>query len=460
MQQLGRRPQAVALGSLVAGIVLVVAKLFAGLATGSLGLVSEAVHSSLDVVASAFALVAVRAARKPADDEHPYGHGRAENLAAFTEGLLLLLTAAGIGYEAVLRLLGSHAEVNAAWYAIALMAIAIVVEAGRGAVLRRVGQLAGSQALEADALNRGADVLSSAGVLAGLIAARAGYPLADAIAALLVAVLVARAAVQITWRAGDILLDRAPSGTESELRRAISRVAGVRAVRAVRVRRSGPHLIGDARIVTRRMLSIEAAQNLSDEVRGAVAAALPNVELSVIIEGDPQASDLVERVHAAAARQGKVQDLHNVTVEQEDDGSLHLSMHAKLPGELSLENAASTSSDLERDLREELPDVSRIDVHLEPLEPGLVRGEDVTRARRDVAVMIRKIVEAQPEVLRCRDVELSSRGGGITAHVVAVLPGSVSLEEAHTVETDLERKIREALPELHEVVARVEPGQP
>jgi divalent metal cation (Fe/Co/Zn/Cd) transporter len=347
--------------------------------------------------------------------------------------------------------------VDAPAYAIALMAVAMLVEAGRAAILRRVGAAAVSQALQADAQNRVADVLSSAGVLVGLLAVRMGYPKADAIAALLVAAIVARAALVIAWQAGDILLDRASLGAEDELRRAISAVAGVRSVKAVRVRRSGPHLLGDARVATRRMLSVEAAQSLSDHVRAAVADTLPNLELTVVIEADAEAGDLVERIHAAAARHDTISDLHNVTVEQEDDGSLHLSMHAKLPGDLSLRRASTTSADLERTLRSEMPGVSRVDVHLEPLEPGLVRGEDVTVARSDLAGRIRTLVESQPGVLRCRDVELSSRAGRITAHVVAVLPGDVSLEEAHAVETNLEERLKEAAPELHEVVARVTP---
>src|SRR5918911_255322 len=125
--------------SLAVDCGLVLLKLAAGLLTGSLGLLSEAAHSSLDLVASAFALVAVRASRKPADREHPYGHGRAENLAAFGEGIILLLTALIIAFEGVRRLLGEHASVDAAGYAIALVAFTVALEAGRFGVLPRAG---------------------------------------------------------------------------------------------------------------------------------------------------------------------------------------------------------------------------------------------------------------------------------------------------------------------------------
>jgi cation diffusion facilitator family transporter len=454
MKALGRRPELVALVSVFIGVALVLGKLVVGLLTGSLGILSEAVHSILDVIASVFALVAVRTARKPADSEHPYGHGRAENVAAFAEGVLLMVTAAGIAFEAIRRLAAGGGAVNAAGYAFALLIVTLFVEGGRAGILRGVGRAADSEALRADATNRLADVLATAGVLAGLIGVRMGFEWADSIAALLVAAIIGRAAAMVAWRSGDILMDRAPAGAERQLRAAIEAVAGVREVRSVRVRRSGPTLLGDASIATARMLSLEAAGRLVEEVKHVSKAALPALELTVVVEGQTRPSDLVERIHAAAARNGGVRDLHNVTVEREADGSLHLTMHAKLPGDLTLAKAALASAELERTLRAELPDATRVDIHLEPMEPHVVSGEDVTKRRVQLATRMREVVEAHPEVRRCVDVELSDRHHRIYAHVVAELDGEVSLEQAHRVETELEEQIRRALPEVHEVVAR------
>ena len=184
-----------------------------------------------------------------------------------------------------------------------------------------------------------------------------------------------------------------------------------------------------------------------------MARANPDVELTVVIESDVQAENMVERVHAAAARQGGLSDLHNVTVERESDGGLHLTMHGKLPGHQSLHDAQSTRSELERALREEFPQVVRVDIHLEPLEPDLVRGEDVTSRRADLSRRVQAVVDARPDV-RCRDVELSARSGRITAHVVAEMPGAVTLEQAHAVETEIEAHLRTEIPELAEVVVR------
>ena len=454
MRALRRRPELVALISVFIGLAIVVGKLVVGLLTGSLGIISEAVHSLLDLAASGFTLVAVRTARKPADTEHPYGHGRAENLAAFAEGVLLMVTAAGIAFEAVRRLSIGGAAVNAAAYAFVLLIATLLIELGRAAVLRRVGRDAGSDALQADATNRWSDVLATVGVLAGLIGVRMGFAWADAVAALLVAVIIARAAGLLAWRSGDILIDRAPAGAERKLRAAIQGVSGVREVRSVRVRRSGPKLLGDAVIATARMLSLEAAGRLVDEVKRVAGVALPELDLTVLVEGQSRPSDLVERVHAAAARNGGVRDLHNVTVERESDGSLHLTMHAKLPGDMTLASASLASAGLEKALRAELPDATRIDIHLEPMEPHVVSGEDVTQRRALLAQRMREIVESHPGVKRGVDVELSDRHNRIHAHVVAELAGDVSLEQAHQVETELEEQIRRALPEVSEVTAR------
>jgi cation diffusion facilitator family transporter len=454
MKALGRRPELVALVSVCIGVALVLGKLVVGLLTGSLGILSDAVHSILDMIASVFALLAVRTARKPADSEHPYGHGRAENVAAFAEGVLLMITAVGIAFEAVRRLVTGGGAVNAAGYAFALLIVTLLVEAGRAGILRGVGRAADSEALEAEATNRLADVLATVGVLAGLIGVRMGFEWADSIAALLVAAIIGRAAAMVAWRSGDILMDRAPAGAERQLRAAIEAVNGVREVRSVRVRRSGPNLLGDASIATARMLSLEAAGRLVDEVKHVSKETLPSLELTVVVEGQTRPSDLVERIHAAAARNGGVRDLHNVTVEREADGSLHLIMHAKLPGDMTLATAARASADLERTLRAELPDATRVDIHLEPMEPHVVSGEDVTSRRAQLAARMREVVEAHPEVKRCVDVELSDRHHRIYAHVVAELDGEVSLEHAHRVETELEEQIRRALPDIHEVVAR------
>src|SRR3989475_11300139 len=202
------------------------------------------------------------------------------------------------------------------------------------------------------------------------------------------------------------------------------------------------------------MLPVEAASALVEGVKARAGSVLPGLDLAVAVEGQEQRGDLVERIHAAAARDGGVRDPHNVTVEREADGSLHLTMHAKLPGDQTLDAASRTSRALERSLRSELPDVARVDIHLEPMEPDVVPGQDVTARSTQLAARIRAIVEAHPEVKRSVDVELSNRQDQIYAHVVAEVAGEVSLEQAHRIESELEETIRREIPEIHEEVTR------
>jgi divalent metal cation (Fe/Co/Zn/Cd) transporter len=367
----------------------------------------------------------------------------------------LLVTAVLIAAEAVRRLVVGGTIVNPAGYAFALLVATLAIEAGRAGILRRVGRLTSSEAMLADATNRRSDVLATLGVIAGLIGVRVGLRWADSVAALLVALVVARAAGLLAWRSGDILIDRAPAGAEKQLRDAILKVDGVLEVRSVRVRRSGPHLIGDASIATRRMLSVEAEGALVDDVKRRAGLVLPGLDLAVAVQGQEQQADLVERIHAAVARNGVVRDLHNVTVEREADGSLHLTMHAKLPGDQTLATASSTSRELERSIRAELPAVTRIDIHLEPMEPQVVPGQDVTARRALLAARMREIVESHTEVKRCTDLELIDRHHRIHAHVVAEVAGEISLEHAHEIESQLEEAIRRELPEVRQVVTRV-----
>ena len=453
-------PELVALGSLIVDCLLVAGKLTAALLTGSLGLLSDAVQSGLDLIASSFAFLAVRTASKPADYEHPFGHARAENLAAFGEGLLLGVAALVIGYEGVRRVIGGGVTVQPSWFAYTVLGITIAVEVTRTTVLRRVARASGSPALAASAQNRFADILSALAVLIGLILVQvAGLHRADAVAALIVSVIILRTGALLAWRSGDILMDRAPRGVEEQVRRLVAGVDGVREVRVVRVRRSGSRLLGDAHVSTGRLLSVERAEALVQSIQEAVRLELPQLELTVVVEAQPRSSAMVERVHAVAERQPLVKDLHNVTVEQEGDGSLHLSMHAKVPGELSLAAATEASTALEASLRMEFPDVARVDVHLEPLEPDLVQGSNVTGSRADIAEAVRLAVARHPELGPWRDVELSDRGGRITAYVVGQMPADVPLERAHAVQSQIEEDVRRDVPGLADVVARIVPEQ-
>ncbi len=233
--------QSVALVSMGASAVLAIGKLAAGLFTGSLGILSEAIHSVIDFAATVVTYFAIRWGDQPADDEHHYGHAKIESIAALVETALLFLTTAWIVWEAVSRLfLDQHHPIDVTWWAIAIIAGSIIIDYNRARALKRVAKKTSSEALEADALHFSSDMWSSLVVLGGLVAVWAGLPMADSLAALVVSVFVAHAGWQLGARTMNTLLDAAPAGATEVVRKLVQDVDGVLAIKTLRLRRRAP----------------------------------------------------------------------------------------------------------------------------------------------------------------------------------------------------------------------------
>jgi len=284
-----REKQAAALRSLLAAVGLTAFKIVVGLATGSLGILAEAAHSGLDLVAAGLTFVAVRLSGRPADRDHLYGHGKIENLSALAETLLLLLTCSWIVWEAVHRLLTHRAEIEVTVWSFAVMLTSIVVDVSRSRVLSRAAKEYHSQALEADALHFTTDVWSSSVVIVGLAAVKAGdwWPRllflrnADAIAALGVSALVVWVSVRLGRRTLDALIDKAPQGMEQRIIAAVEGVEGVRNCHNVRMRYSGPILFIDLHILTDGAQSLAQAHSLTETIEEVIRGLVPNADVTV-----------------------------------------------------------------------------------------------------------------------------------------------------------------------------------
>jgi cation diffusion facilitator family transporter len=280
---------AAALNSVGAAALLTGLKVVVGLLSGSLGILAEAAHSGLDLVAAVVTLVAVRVAGKPPDQSHPYGHGKVENLSAMVETLLLLATCGWIIYESMRRLISGQAHVDASFWAFAVMGISIVVDISRSRMLTRVARKHRSQALEADALHFSTDVWSSAVVVLGLIGVKlaAWYPglaflrLADTVAALAVAGIVVIVSGRLGWRTIEALLDTSPAGVADKIKAQVEKVEKVHDCHAVRVRHSGPHYFVDLHITLDGEQPLHAAHALTEEVERVVNEILPGADVTV-----------------------------------------------------------------------------------------------------------------------------------------------------------------------------------
>lgn len=292
-----------AASSVLAAIVLTILKVAVGATTGSLGILAEAAHSGLDLVAALITLFAVRASDRPADEGHHYGHGKIENLSALFETILLLVTCGWIMYEGVSRLLFKHADVNASFWAFAVMAVSIVVDVSRSRVLKRVAIKHSSQALEADALHFSTDIWCSAVVILGLIGVRLGpvFPAhadllakADSVGALGVALIVIYVSLQLGKRTLGALLDTAPAGLSEKIRVAVDDLPGVTGCHNVRVRPSGPFLFVDIHVYVDGSETLANAHAMTEMIEQRIAEIAPTADVTV--HPEPLPVDEVERV--------------------------------------------------------------------------------------------------------------------------------------------------------------------
>lgn len=272
--------------SVIVAVVLVSMKLLVGVATGSLGILSEALHSALDFLAALITWVSVKLSDKPADSDHNFGHGKIENFSALLEALLLLATCAWIVYEALSRLFSGNTHIDVGVWSYVVVIASIAIDSWRSRELMRAAKKYKSQALEADALHFSTDILSSFVVLLGLVCANFGYFFADSVAALGVALIVIWVSLRLSMRAVNSLLDKAPEGLHESVEKIISGVDGVVCLHDLRVRSVGPEYEVDVNVHVDPKLSLVDAHDISERVERAVSQKLGNIIINVHIEPD------------------------------------------------------------------------------------------------------------------------------------------------------------------------------
>ena len=442
--------------SIVAAGVLIAAKLTVGLSTGSLGLLSEAAHSGSDLIAALLTFFALGVAIRPADRSHPWGHGKAEHLAALAEAAALIGVSVFIAIEAISRLTAeTHPEVDAAWFVFALLGGVMAIDASRAIVSHRASKRYASPALAASAVHFASDLVGSAAVLVGFLLVRAGTPAGDSIAALLVACLVLVAATRLIHQNVDALMDRVPATAESAARKAIDGLGGSVHLRRLRMREAGERHLADVVIGIAPGTAVAHGHELADQVERAVEGVLPGADVVVHIEPETQGLPLPERVVGAALGVASVEGVHNVAVLNVD-GGIEISLHIRLPGEMPLDVAHAVASSVEAAVREEIPGAGVVHTHLEPRQPladgskGMPsRRGDQLRAVNDAVAGVTGVEPLASRIVTTDD--------GLVVFLTVTLGASTTLAAAHEHATIIEAAVRNTLAGVSEVVVHTEP---
>src|SRR5579863_1138461 len=459
-----REKQSVALKSLVAASFLTTLKIALGLLTGSLGILSEAAHSGLDLVAAAVTYLSVRLADQPADSSHPFGHGKFEHLSAFVQTALLLVTCTVIIFEAVRRLFFHEVHVHPTIAAFGVMLVSVVVDAFRSHALARVARKYNSQALEADALHFSTDVYSSSVVILGLVlvyfaehSGRQWLERADPIAALCVAGITVYISARLGRRTLDALVDAAPSGTSARIAEAVSRVPGVLNYDRIRVRQSGTRLFADLRLTLESNIPFEHAQSVVDAVESKVRELFPDVDVVVhAAPRQPASSDTLERVLAVAHR-GNFQ-VHDVTVYKLN-GRLNVNLDLELDPALRLDQAHEQATALEGAIKRTLEEVDEVNVHIEPLVRDVETAREAGVVQSDMERQLMAIARQEAGVLDCHSVEAHQVGRNVVVRLHCTLEPDLSVARVHEIMEALEFQFRKAFPQISKVSIHPEPKE-
>lgn len=454
--------RSVARNSVLAAVAMTGLKIAVGFATGSLGLISEAAHSALDLIAAVITFFSVGVSDKPADADHQYGHGKVENFSAFIETGLLLITCVWIVTEAIRRLFfHHHAVIEPSVTAFAVLFLSMIVDFWRSRALGKTASRYDSQALEADALHFTTDIWSSGVVVVGLTLVTIGHRLgvswlrvADPIAALAVAGVIMYVSSRLARQTVDALLDAAPTGVRGQIVREVEAVPGILDVDRVRVRRAGNRYFAEVQVALSRNATLQHSDHMATSVTDAVQRVLPDAD--VTIRALPRATgreSIFDRIHAVAARHNL--SVHDVNV-QDLNGKLHVEQHLELDERLSLKEAHDFVSVLESEMRDEVPEIDSILTHIESdsatIEPG-----DLTFRNAALEHKLRKVAAEFPDIIDLHDVVLKRVRDHIYLSCHATLPDDLSLSQVHDISTALEIRFKQAAPELFKVLIHTEP---
>ena len=447
----------VALSSIAASAGLTVAKALVGFATGSLAILSEAGHSLIDLGATIMTYIAVRISGKPADAEHHYGHGKIEAVSALAETALLFLLSGVVIWEAVKRLVAHEGHVvEATIWAFGVIVASIIVDFFRARALSHTAKKTSSHALEADALHFSSDLWSSLAVLIGLVGVHFGLPWADAVAALVVAVLVCIAGWRLGRRTIDMLIDVAPPGAAEKITTIAAKVPGVVKVDQVRARAVGETTFIDLTVAVSRTLPLDRVSAIKDAVASAICKQMPGAKPAVTT--DPVAlsnETMLDRVMVIARNRALA--VHHVTVHDLKD-RLAVALDLEVDGKLSLRAAHEMADDLESAIAGELgPDVE-VETHIEPLQSQDAAGREAPPERvKAVAMALSELADESRSIRDVHDVRVRETEEGEIVNFHCHVDPQMSVQSVHENVDALERNLKQQSPSIKRVIGHAEP---
>lgn len=453
--------------SVAAACVITALKLIVGILTGSLGMLSDAAHSGVDLIGAGLTFLSVRVSDKPADENHPYGHGKVENLSAFVETFLMLASSVWIMIEAIIRIFVHPVPVRLSVWPFLVLLTSIFVDFGRSRKLKSVADRYHSDALAANALHFSSDIWSSVAVLIGLAASWLGSSamgrsmglkwmrFADSVAAIVVALLILHFAWRLAWRTIGALTDAIPEDISRRVLRELRSVDGVLSVDQARMRRSGGRYFADFALSLSRQLTFQRTEELVREATDAVRRILPEADVVIhTVPRSPGEESIFDKVRAVASRNNVV--LHDVSV-QSFKGKLRVEHHIEVKENMPLREAHGFVRRIEDEIRRELPQVSSVLTHIES-EPATIENPQKIERDRRLEKRLRHAASTLPEIIDIHEVITGRMGDKLQLSCHCTLPDEMPMQRVHEVITELEGRFKVECPDVYRVLIHPEPA--
>jgi cation diffusion facilitator family transporter len=452
----------VALHSMLAAAAMTVLKLAAGLLSGSLGVLSDAAHSGLDLVGVTLTFFSVHVSDKPADEDHTYGHGKIENLSAFLETGLMAVSCAWIIYEAMHRVFNHSVVIHHSIWPVLVLVTSIGVDYWRSKRLRAVAMRTGSPALATDAFHFASDIWSTVAVLCGLSASWVGAQFgigwlryADPFAAMVVSLMILRMTLYLGRESVSVLMDEVPVETRRRLVREVEQVKGVLEVEQARVRRSGSSYFADLTLALPRRFTFEHTGELVREATEAAHRALPDADVVIhTVPREARTESVFDRVRAVAARNNV--SVHELSV-QSHHGRLRVEQHVELDETMPLKTAHEFVCALEAEILREAPEIDSVLTHIESEPATIEQPEEMVEEDRKIESALRAAAKLFPEIVDVHEIMVGRAGEHIHLSCHCTLPDDLAMQRVHEVMTGLEDRFKLELPEVYRVTIHPEP---
>jgi cation diffusion facilitator family transporter len=447
---------------MLAATAMTLLKLAAGLLSGSLGVLSDAAHSGLDLAGATLTFFSVRVSDKPADEDHTYGHGKVENVSALIEAGFMGISCLWIIYEALARIYRHSVDLRHSLWPILVLLLSIAVDFWRSRQLRAVARRTGSPALETDAFHFASDIWATLAVLAGLTASWAGkyYGIdslryADPFAAVVVSLMILRITLHLTREAVGALTDQIPVETRRRVVHEVEGVPGVLAVEQARVRRSGPAYFADLTLALPRRTTFEHTGELVRAATDAVQRALPRADVVIhTIPRQGRAESIFDRVRVVAARNNV--SVHELSV-QSHQGRLRVEQHVELDENMPLLEAHTFVTAMEQEILRETPEIDSVLTHIESEPATIEQPEEILVEDRRIEIALRAAAESFPEIADVHELTVRRGHDHIDLSCHCTLPDNLPMLRVHEIITALEDRLKQECPEVSRVTIHPEP---